>query len=702
MKPDFSKELQNLPFVRIFIPLVLGILFQDNFMVLTPIIFGLISISILFFIGFTIIKSFHFRFAQGLSVFAVFFFLGAVIFIFKTPITTPDTQKQTVLIGEIASVPVFKDSSIRCLVEVKSLKTDSCEYPAGQNIIAYFKRQTGSDTLQYGDRILIYGHVQPIKNPNNPDEFDYKTYLYRQSITGQIFVKTGDYRILEHQNSWSLTKTANDAKQKLASIYKENQISGQEYAVLSALTLGDQTEIDPEIKTAFAVSGTTHVLSVSGMHVGLIFIVLNFFFKFLDKLKTKQFSYGRILKAFIIISFLIFYAVLTGLSPSVRRAVVMFSFVMIGSALQRPHQIYNTMAASAFVLLIFNPFLIFDIGFQLSYLAVFSIIFLQKRIENILYFKNWFLDKIWILTSVSIAAQIITTPLTLYYFHQFPNWFWLSNIIIIPLTTIIIYAAIALLVLSPIPFIGALMGKIVNYLLIFLNQAVRAIEHLPYAAAKNVAFENFDLIFWYTILLFAILFILKKNIRFLYTALGTVFIYLSVVSYYNIENSNNHVFAVYNIKGKSVFTLISKDNNYLVSDTSLDAKTKIIKYAAGGFLQKNNVKSLISENYKKNKLNLELFKKNQFINFKGLKIYVINNKNQTEWESSLRISVDYIVIGNNPYISIEKLKQLFNFKTVIFDSSNKQNRIERWQEECKKLGVKYHSIVQNGAFVHYF
>jgi competence protein ComEC len=698
-----SENIKKFPFVRLLFPLILGIATQLYFPFHPHFVYILsISLFLIVILFFNIRFPYRLRFAFGLVLFLTIFILGCATVTLNTPSAIPDSDKNMTMTAEVINTPIEKDSSIRCILQLKSINANNSKFPAGQRIIAYFKKDGNSDYLQYQDNIVLYGTLQKIKNPGNPEEFDYKSYLFRQYITGQIFVKSKKFRILSHNRNWTIFKTAETAKNKLADLYKSYGISGQEYAVLAALTLGDQTEIDPEIKTAFAISGTTHVLSVSGMHVGLIYLVFNFFLRFLDRFRTKKFAYGSLLKAVILIAFLFFYSVLTGMSPSVRRATVMFSFFIIGSFLQKQHQIYNTMSASAFILLLINPFLITDVGFQLSYLAVFSIVFLQKNIENLLHVKNLILKKIWVLTSVSIAAQIITTPLTLFYFHQFPNWFWLTNLIVIPLTSVIIYAAIALLAVSPFPILAVILSKVVKFLLVLLNDSVRLVEKLPFAATKNIAFEHFDLIFWYLILIFVLIFIFKKQFRFFAATLVIFAFYISLNLYFNIEKSNSKIFAVYNIKGKSLYTLFSKDQNLLVSDTLADASAKDVKFAINGFLQKLNANTCTSLSFNEIQKKSKFYKNKKYIDFEGIKIYIVNEKKQLEYTVNRKLKIDYLILSGNIYVSMKELQNLFETKIIIFDSSNKSNRISRWGEECKKLGIKYHSVLDNGAFVAEF
>ena len=241
-------------------------------------------------------------------------------------------------------------------------------------------------------------------------------------------------------------------------------------------------ELDFEVKQAYAAAGAMHVLAVSGLHVGIIFLILNTLLAILDTSKK-----GRIVKAIILLISLWSYAMITGLSPSVLRAATMFSFVIMGTVLNRSSSIYNTLAASAFFILIINPNLLFEVGFQLSYVAVLGIVYLQPLIYKRIYTRWWLLDKVWAITAVSIAAQIATLPLTLFYFNQFPVYFMLSNLLVIPSAAVILILGILLFIASPIPFISESIGWVLNKFIEGLNFGIKEIEVLPNSLIEGLS-----------------------------------------------------------------------------------------------------------------------------------------------------------------------------------------------------------------------
>lgn len=227
-------------------------------------------------------------------------------------------------------------------------------------------------------------------------------------------------------------------------------IEGDEYSVAAAILLGYDDELPPELRQNYVTAGSMHVLCVSGLHVGIIFLVFSTILSFLDK-------YGavfKILKFCILLLIMWTYAFIAGLAPSILRATIMISFIVIGKIIKRNGVIINSIAASAFVILAIEPEDLFNIGFQLSYAAVIGIVVLQRPIYNVFYIKNKILDKIWELTSVTLAAQFATAPFTIFYFNQFPLYFWLSNLFMTPLSTVVIIGGMIMLLVSFIPYLN--------------------------------------------------------------------------------------------------------------------------------------------------------------------------------------------------------------------------------------------------------
>lgn len=330
-----------------------------------------------------------------------------------------------------------------CELRLLSSVSSKNSKPISGTVQAYFAKDSLSDRLSYGDILLLENTINSIDKPRNPYQFDFKSYYAHKNIYHQAYFKSGSWTYTGNSESsrfWEITCSIRRLLQKRFETYFENKaIRG----VASAIIIGYKEDLDDNWLDAFSKTGTIHVLAVSGLHVGIIYILLSIILGL-----NRATGSALKIKSFITLLALFGYCLLTGSSPSVCRASIMFGTVLIAKAINRQSNIYNTLALSAFILIVFDPFTFFHVGFQFSYLAVLGIVYYKDIFRSWVPVKTWLGDKIATLLSVSAAAQITTFPLGLYYFHQYPNFFMFSNLIVIPCITIILYAGIFFLMSS--------------------------------------------------------------------------------------------------------------------------------------------------------------------------------------------------------------------------------------------------------------
>lgn len=480
------KWLNQIPLFRLIIPFSLGIIWAFYYPnpVGEKLIYLLIGLTVLnlFLIQLRSVHSNYYnRWVFGLFAFVFIFFLGNLLTNFRVEQFKSNhfsnfitgTNKANSFIGVITSEPEIKPNSIKAVVEIKQLNIANQQRATIGKCLVYFKK-TDSTQIQYGDQITFLKTPQNLDPPANFDEFDYQRYLSHHYIYQRLYLTELDYQIIgNHPPSWSKQK-AIDWRNFLLKRYQEFGIQGEELAILSALTLGKKESLTPQLKSAYSSAGAMHVLAVSGLHVGIIFLVLKFLFGWLDKYKM-----GKIIKAILLLLSVWFYAFITGLSPSVIRAATMFSFMIVALSFKRTSNIYNTLALSAFAILIYQPFMLLEVGFQLSYLAVIGIIYLHPYLYSLFTFKPWLIDQAWSITCVSLSAQLVTAPLGILYFHQFPTYFLFSNLIVIPAAFIIMGVSIAFQSLSFIPYLGTGIAYLLTTIVWVLNTSVHNLEKLP-------------------------------------------------------------------------------------------------------------------------------------------------------------------------------------------------------------------------------
>ncbi len=380
------------------------------------------------------------------------------------------------------------------------------------------------------DKLSVKGNLLAIESIKHPGEFNYKNYLINKRIHHQLIVDSAEVKLLEHSQIVSILNISYSIRNKLLAILRGNIKDEDSYEMAAALLLGERADIDQEIMKSYTDTGTIHIISVSGLHVGIIFLVLQYIFKIIPFVKNE------IIKTISIILLIWLYACLTGLPASVIRSALMISFLSIGKAINIKSNPINHIAASALLILCINTNYLFDIGFQLSYLAVIGIVYLQKPISN-LYVPKYKFDKyIWLTFSVSIAGQLFTLPFCMYYFHQFPNYFLLANLLAIPLSSIALYAAIANLVFASIPYLNTLCEWTVTYSIQYLNKYLGIIASLPGAVLKFSAWSFIDC-FVLSLVIFFLILLMHEKIK---KSLKYVLLVLICYSLHEIYNYNKH------------------------------------------------------------------------------------------------------------------------------------------------------------------
>ncbi|MDX8340920.1 ComEC/Rec2 family competence protein [Draconibacterium sp. IB214405] len=551
MENTFNK----IPFLRLTVALASGIFLASLFKFdSTLCFFGIVGIIVCLLI---IQKWYNFFLSPifGLLTFVLFVLFGSVIFTEYNKTTIVETQGT--LIGTVLETPQEKPNSYKSLIQLHSCYSSDTLERTHENILVYFEKSIEAKQLKLGSQIIFDTSPEYIENNGNPYEFDYKKYLARQHIYRQVYLSSESWEPTTYKYN-NLKIRAETIRDKLLIIYRAQEIGERETEILSALTLGYKRELDRETKRIFSSAGAMHILAVSGLHVGILFFAFSFIFGFLKKRKA-----GKLIYHLILIALLWSYAFITGLSPSVMRACTMFSLITIANNIHRRANIYNTLAASAFLLLLINPNNLFEVGFQLSYMAVFGIVYLQPRLAAIWPVKNKIALFFWNLITVSVAAQIATFPLSAYYFNQFPTYFLLSNIVVIPAAMVLIPLGIGLLAFSSVPLLAEGISFLVKWIIKTVYFTLSSIESFPYST-PDVMLRRPELLFVLAILFSVFLFIKNKNVLYIKSSLLFVFLLTLSILFSGYKQFNQHEIIVLNSK-EPVVCFISAKNLYVVS-----------------------------------------------------------------------------------------------------------------------------------------
>ena len=552
------KAWNSFPMLRLVLPFMAGIilfsfLLEEAELGLNLILAGLVLALVL--IVFLVMAHANGRRPHLFGVFLIplLFLLGSLLTISVSNYVFPESlngkrlgDANQVFLARVSEQPQLKGKSVKVVADLE----DRTETMNGKALL-YFQVDSASHIPKYGEELLIGTQLQPILEIGNPNEFNYPRYLRFHDILFRGYVKSENWKRLSKGSPGFIGWFA-DFRQKLIEKFKEAGLEGDELAVASALILGHRTELDKDLLAAYAGSGATHVLAVSGLHVGIVYLILNNILRFFDRYK-----FGKILKAILLIALLLGYAVLTGLSASVSRAAVMFVFVVFGKAIDRDSNIFNTLAISAFLLLVYDPMMLMQVGFQLSYLAVIGIVIIHPILFNLKTFENRFWDWVWSISCVSMAAQIVTFPLGLLYFHQFPNLFLLSNLVVIPAATFILYLGILLSVFSFWTPTLLIFGFLLKWLIWTLNQVVVWIEQIPYSVLSGIDISTFESLMIYAIIVGFLVFIIREQRFALYLSLGVAIIFMIFQTVEVYEQKSQKFVTIYNVKGQTAVALVN-------------------------------------------------------------------------------------------------------------------------------------------------
>ncbi len=486
---------RHIPLLRFLLPFILGIFLY------VECVWSVKPFAAFLVVGLLALISFHFYFKkhinrllqQAVSVLAISLFVacGYVITWTYTELHYPahlsNTESANHLLVRIKNNPEEKSKSIGCRVELLQALDSNGSHQIKGDAQLYFEKDSLSTKLVYGDYLLVVNQIKEVSPPSNPHQFDFSKYYAQRNVYHQGYIRSGMWKATGQSDAnWLFTLAYNwqsYLKQKFALYFENEAVRG----VAQAIVFGYKDDLDDEWMEAFSKTGTIHVLAVSGLHVGIIYILLS-------ALLLMKRSKGRMLKAksAVVLLFLFAYCLLTGFAPSVSRASIMFGVVVIAKAFQRRSNIYNTLSFACFVLLVINPFNLYNVGFQFSFLAVVGIVYYKDTFRGLVPVSSYLGDKVVTLLSVSVAAQITTFPIGLYYFHQYPNLFMISNLIVIPCITVILYLGVLFVVCVP---FSALLAKFCASLMTmyidFIARVVHYIQDIPYAF-----FEDVHITFW--------------------------------------------------------------------------------------------------------------------------------------------------------------------------------------------------------------
>lgn len=506
-------------FVQLLFVYIAGVVFAFHFPSLTLqhscAVIAIMLFSGLLFLNFSYkkLKIYHYKVYWGPLFYLLLFFVAAwtcLIQIQELQTMHFAHHKAEFLKITVDDEPQLKNGLLRFKAKViRIYQQDSSFVCIGKLLVTIPVKNDSAATITYGNVLLLPATYKMVEPPQNPGEFNYKRWLANHQVYHQLYIPPEKvFRFKQHAGHLLLAYAINLRKQQVA-FFKKTLHHPDAFAVASTLILGYRADLSKETLAAYSKTGTIHALSVSGMHVGIIYIVLQHLLQFMNRA-----TWLKICRTLLIIGLIWFYALLTGFSPSVLRSAFMLSTFIIGKTINRQSNSYNTMAFAALALLIYQPLLLFDLGCQLSFLSVFGLIYLQPLVYNLFYFKALWADKLWNYTALSTAAQLSTFPLSVYYFHQFPMLFLLSNLFILLPVSLIMYIGL-LMLLGKVQILASLLEYLIN----LMNAGLSWIAALPYATIPSIWLRPYELILLLLLLIFGLRAFIKAKKQALFIAL---------------------------------------------------------------------------------------------------------------------------------------------------------------------------------------
>ncbi|MGH2665756.1 ComEC/Rec2 family competence protein [Flavobacterium sp.] len=562
-------------------------------------------------------------------------------------------------------------NNIRYIAEIKQI--DHKE--TSGKILLNLKKEPLLKEFIPGTQLEIKEQLVLNFKPNNPDQFDYGNYLESKGIYAQIFAETSQLKINTEikKNIWHYTSAFRNT---IITNLTKSGFKKEELAVVVALILGQQQDISPEVLRDYQYAGAVHILSVSGLHVGFILLLITFLLKPLPKNR-----FGNLIRFVIILLSLWVFALIAGLAPSVVRSATMFSFLAIGMLLNRETNMYHTTLASLFLILLAEPLFLFDIGFQLSYIALFFILWLQPKLKTLWQPKNKIIIYFWDILTVSFAAQIGAFPLSIYYFHQFPGLFFVTNLVLIPCLSIIMALGVLLMILAYFDSAPQFLSQVVEFFITVMNSFIKWIASIESFVIKDIPLSFSLLIVCYLILFSWIIWAEKPTFGKAAFALSSVILFqgLFITTHWTEENKTEYI--VFNISKKSVIAeRIGKDITLFTNE----------HLSENGF-EKKMIQSYVTAHFCTLKA-LKKLKNNYFFN--NSKILIVDKSGIY----NTSIPADILILRESPKINLERLFLTIKPKVVIADASNYKSYVAAWKRTCSNKKILFHSTYEKGFY----
>ena len=686
-------ESRKAPFLRLLIALSAGIILQWYIPVLplVPIILFLASLSAyLLFAFLSPAAKFNRRWLQGIAVLVMIISAGNLLCFIKNPLHQKSNYTNVYKAGDaiVATVNeslLSKPATYKADATVNGIYHNKTYLPASGTIIVYFDK-TGLDTsLAYGTQLVFTRPPQSIINLNNPGGFNYSRFLLFQGVTAQVYLKSNQYKIVANNKGSTVMAAILRLQVYILNTIKTFIPNQKEKGVAEALLIGYRNDLDKQLVQSYSNTGVVHIIAISGLHLGMMYGFILFLFSPAKRKRWYRFAMP-VSALFVLWTF----TLLAGAVPSILRSAVTFTFIVVGVLINRKGSVYNTLAASAFCLLLFNPYYLWDVGFQLSYTAVLGITLFTKPLHNLFYVENKAMNKVWLATCVTLAAQILTLPVVLYNFRQFPILFLITNLLVVALSEVILFALLFLVLVGNLTSIASFAGKAIQALLWLMNSIIEYTEKIPLSLWKDIKIDTVQAWLLYLFIILFVLWLLYKLPKlFVYSLmiLVVIAIYTSVDVW---QKSNQQKLVVYDVQKHNAIDIITGRKALCLYDSTLRSDVSSINFTinpAHTFYRITSYRDSVLPG-----------KSNLSFRVKNKTILILSQPIQKAYLSH-KIKADIIIITGNPKLYMNDVLANIDCYTVVADNNTSKYKLEKWKEACDSAHIHFYSITQQGAFV---
>ncbi|MCR1025400.1 competence protein ComEC family protein [Cellulophaga baltica] len=598
--------------------------------------------------------------------------IGFLAITLANPINTPNhyakisntgSKELRIKITEVLKPNSFSRRYFATIFEADKRRTTG-------KIILSIKKDSSSQGLKVDDELITFNTLSSVKAPLNPHQFNYKKYLKGLGVYDQLYATSAEYILLKDSKS-TLYGHAAHWRTTIIRKLKEQNFNPENLSVIQALLLGQRNDISEETYDNYKDAGAIHILALSGLHIGILLLILQFLLQPLERL-----PHGKKIKLVVILLFLWSFALLAGLSASIVRAVTMFSFLAYAMFLNRPTNSFNILALSLFFILLIQPNYLFQVGFQMSYAAVFAILWIYPMLQRFWFPKNKIVKYFWQLLSVSIAAQLGVLPISLFYFHLFPGLFFVANLLIIPFLGIILGIGIVIIILSLTNTLPAFVADAYNTILSYMNFIVRWIAHQDTFVFKGISFDTVQLLVLYSLTFLIVIAFSSKRHKVIVAFLIGLIALQSYTFFLKYKASTTHESMVLH-QSRATGILEKTGTNLRLLSTNATA----FEYTLKNYQIEERIETFAIDTLR----NSYLLEGKRIVIIDSLGIYP-SHKHST------------ILLTQSPNLNLERLIDSIQPLELIADGSNYRSDVARWKATCIKRKLPFHDTGEKGAY----